>query len=254
MATISQPLSPLFPGYSAGAPDGLRPKVGGNVTNRLILQDGIQGGHDEFNMDTLSVPFKIFAGSDWKKLLPARGDTLAGFPNMVVWDPIKTYTVGKVWVDLRVLLKGLLVSNGVNNRFDGFLLNPKPKDATGIASAQISGTDGSSTADVTFYRPQTVYRYVTTSDIVTPPATINNVRSTANPTGRAPVIISFAVRGSSAVPDAGDDDADTGAATYVGFNLGVRQRCSDLSVEQVGKYFQNEATVVYEFYDTASPS
>lgn len=242
MSTLKIALSPQFPKYNLGA---LVPSArGGNIVGRLILQDGTQLGKDEYNMDTLSVPFKIFAGSDWYKLLPTRGDTLAGFPNMVVWDPVLTVTVGKVWVELRILLKGLAALNGVNNRYDGFKLNPKPRDATGIASAQISGTDGETTMDAIFYRPQTVYRYVTTTNLVEPPQVVNDAKN------RTPRLISFSVRGTATAPDYSGD------SPYVvnGFNVGVRQRCSDVNTVQVGNFFQNEATVVYEYYDTANAS
>ena len=251
MPSISLPLSPLFPRFGAG---GLVPSPHGNIQSRLILQDGAQLGKDDFNMDTLSVPFKIFAGSDWKKLLPARGTSISGFPDMIVWDPCYTATLGRAFVEVRMLLKGLTARNGVNNVWNGFLLNPPPRDTTSIASAQISGTDGTSVMDVTFYRPQTVYRYVTTSTLAAPPPTINNAATGSNPQGRRPVVISTSVRGSSAPPEAGDDDPGSGSATYVGYNLGVRQRCADVDDVQVGNFFQNEATVVYEFYDTSAPS
>ena len=252
MATITLPLSPQFPTFTTGKPNGLNVNVAGNVANRLIPQDGARMGKDAFNMDTLSVPFKIFAGADWKKLLPARGDSISGFSNMVVWDPMLTCTVGKVWVEMEILLKGLMALNGVNNQYNGFRLNPPPKDATGVASAQISGTDGSSVMDVTFYRPQTVYRYVTTSDEVEPPEVVNDAAK------RIPRIISYSVRGSTAepTPSVGGGVGDQVGQTvpFIGYNIDVRQRCDDVVTEKVGNYFQNEATVVYEYYDTSTSS
>lgn len=240
MATIpSSALSPMF-SRATGKPNGLTPLAVGKITGRMILQDGAQGGKDEFNMDTLSVPYKIFAGDDWENLLPSRGDPSKDFQNMVVWDPCVTFTVGRMFVDVRMLLRGLRNQNGANNTWNGFTLNPKPRDAVGIGQAQITGTDGESILDIVYYRPQTTYRYVTTSSIVAAPQVINN------PTQRQPQIISFAVRGSGDTPQGTYKNGAVAAVN--GFQFFSRQRCTELSTVQVGNYFQNEATVVYEFY------
>ena len=236
-------LSPQFAAFTTGAPNGLNPNISNpGVGNRLILQDGTQGSMDDFNMDVLSVPFKVFAGADWRAFLPSRGTPLSGFPNMVVWDPLRTYTVGKAWVDLRILLRGLINLNGVSNTWNTYALNPVPKDAEGLASAQISGTDGQSSATITFTRPQTTYRFVATSEDPTGPTTINDALN------RAPQILDYSVH----YANLADDDEPQHIST--GFNLGVRTRVESITPLQIGAFFQHEWTIVQEYYDTAMGS
>lgn len=128
------------------------PKFSGSLPNRLIPQPGIRQIRDSvWQTDQISVPYRIGRQYVSDYAFPEQYSPHPGFGKNMVLDSIEI-THGPVIADVVFNYRGIS---------DGRIPDLSPEDSTSLQSMQINDPGSGAVADVAFYQPQTIWRFVT---------------------------------------------------------------------------------------------
>lgn len=217
---------PSFTNFGSGVP---YPKYSSGISG-LIQQDITQDRDPDWQVDTLTINYLIARPQLATLQLPAQFSPLSTIPTMQFWQPMIRHS--RVMADVTYIYRGIM--DGVTPP-ESTTLGIAPKDTTQLQTLQITDPTSSAVADVAFYCPQTVWRWVSLGY----PAFLPTAYATINdPAGyRKPVPIRYVIR-----TDPGGAPSDlTGI---------YRTDQTSFTTERWGPYWKNEIQVAKRY---ASP-